>query len=99
MVLDRDGGMSGFFVLLSHRHLISPRVARDPVAQAWAGDLREHPLPPGQTALGFRRWLDVDCGEAPCATQAASWLDVKREYMALRPLLRRIYVTVTDVPT
>lgn len=99
MVLDRDRGVSGFFVLLSHRHLMSPRVARDPVAQAWAGDLREHPLPPGQTALGFRRWLDVDCGEAPCATQAASWLDVKREYMALRPLLRRIYVTVTDVPT
>ncbi len=55
------------------------------------------PLPPGQIALGFRRWLDADRGEAPCSTQAASWLDVKREYMALRPLLRRIYVAVTDV--
>jgi len=99
LVLDRDGGVSGFFILLSHRQLTSPKVAPDPVARAWANHLREHPLPPGQIALGFRRWLDVDCGEAPCATQAASWLDVKREYMALRPLLRRIYVAVTDVAT
>ena len=38
-------------------------------------------------------------GESPCASQAACWLDVKRTYMALRPNLRRIYVTVEDVPT
>ena len=46
--------------------------------------------------LGFRRWLDMEVGEAPGATQAASWLDVKRTYMALRPQLRRIYVVVRD---
>jgi hypothetical protein len=99
LVLDRDGGISGFFALLTHRQLMSPMAARDPVARAWAHHLREHPLPAGQVALGFRRWLDTESGEAPCATQATSWLDVKREYMALRPMLRRIYVTVTDVPT
>lgn len=99
LVLDRDGGACGFFTLLGHRHLLSPKTAKDPVARAWARHLREHPLPPGQIALGFRRWLDADCGEAPCGTQAASWLDVKREYMALRPQLRRIYVPVTDVLT
>jgi hypothetical protein len=49
--------------------------------------------------LGLRRWLDVEYGESPCASQAACWLDVKRTYMQLRPDLRRIYVTVTDVPT
>jgi Transcriptional regulatory protein, C terminal len=49
--------------------------------------------------LGFRRWLDYDRGELPCATQAASWLDVKRTYMQLRPKLRRIYVVVQDVAT
>jgi Transcriptional regulatory protein, C terminal/AAA ATPase domain len=96
---DRDGEVRGFFILLAHRHLVSPRTNRDPVARAWAAHLREHRLPPGQVALGFRRWLDAEAGEAPCATQAASWLDVKREYMALRPRLRRIYVTVTDVAT
>ena len=96
---DRDGEVRGFFILLAHRHLVSPRTNRDPVARAWAAHLREHPLPPGQVALGFRRWLDAEAGEGPCATQAASWLDVKREYMVLRPHLRRIYVTVTDVAT
>ena len=99
LVLDRDGSACGFFILLGHGHLLSPRTAMDPVARLWAGHLRDHPLPPGQIALGFRRWLDADRGEAPCSTQAASWLDVKREYMALRPLLRRIYVAVTDVRT
>jgi hypothetical protein len=69
------------------------------VLEAWARDLREHPLPKGQLALGLRRWLDAECGERPCASQAACWLDVKRAYMALRPALRRMYVVVEDVPT
>ena len=71
----------------------------DPVLEAWARDLREHPLPKGQLALGLRRWLDAERGELPCASQAACWLDVKRTYMALRPALRRMYVVVHDVPT
>jgi hypothetical protein len=29
-------------------------------------------------ALFSRRWLDRDVGEAPCASQAASWVDCKR---------------------
>jgi len=74
LVLDRDGSACGFFVLLGHSHLLSPKTAVDPVTRVWAGHLRDHPLPAGQIALGFRRWLDADAGEAPCATQAASWL-------------------------
>ena len=69
------------------------------MAAAWTRDLREHPPPDGQLALGLRRWLDAEHGELPCASQAACWLDVKRAYMALRPRLRRIYVVVRDVPT
>ena len=65
----------------------------------WAQHLRDHPLPPGQQALGLRRWLDAEHGERPCASQGACWVDVKRAYMALRPALRRMYVTVTGVPT
>ena len=68
------------------------------MVQAWSGHLREHPLARGQQALGLRRWLAADRGEAPGAAQAACWLDVKRAYMALRPALRRIYVVVQDVP-
>ena len=62
LVLDRDGGAYGFFTLLGHGHLLSSETAKDPVARAWARHLREHPLQPGQIALGFRRWLDADYG-------------------------------------
>jgi hypothetical protein len=62
LVLDWDGGAYGFFTLLGHGHLLSSETAKDPVARAWARHLREHPLPPGQIALGFRRWLDADYG-------------------------------------
>jgi hypothetical protein len=96
---DRDGAVSGWFSLLDSGTLCPSLVRGDPVAEAWARDLREHPPPSGQLALGLRRWLDSEHGEAPCASQAACWLDVKRAYMALRPRLRRMYVVVRDVPT
>lgn len=99
VIRDRDGVVVGFFSLLDTGMLLPPLVAGDPVVDAWARHLREHPLLKGQLVLGFRRWLDAEQGELPCAVQAASWLDVKRAYMALRPALRRIYTVVNDVPT
>jgi hypothetical protein len=99
VVRDRDGAVAGFFMLVDGPMLLRSRVRGDPVLEAWARDLHDHPVPRGQVALGLRRWLDAERGELPCATQAACWLDVKREYMALRPRLRRMYVVVHDVPT
>jgi hypothetical protein len=99
VVRDRDGAVTGYFMLVDGPLLRRSRVRGDPVLEAWAHDLHEHPLPKGQVALGLRRWLDAERGELPCASQAACWLDVKREYMALRPMLRRMYVVVHDVPT
>ena len=96
---DRGGRVTGWFSLLDSDTLHPSRVRGDPVVAAWARDLREHPPPNGQLALGLRRWLDAEHGELPCASQAACWLDVKRTYMALRPRLRRMYVVVRDVPT
>jgi uncharacterized protein (DUF934 family) len=99
VVRDRDGTVVGFFMLIDGAMLKQARVRGDSVLETWARDLHDHPLPKGQVALGLRRWLDVDHGELPCASQAACWLDVKRDYMALRPALRRMYVVVHDVPT
>jgi hypothetical protein len=96
---DRDGRTAGFFLLLEGDSMLRPRVGEDPVVRAWSGHLQTHPLRRGESALGLRRWLDRDRGEAPGPTQAACWLDVKRTYMALRPALRRMYVTVNDVPS
>jgi hypothetical protein len=99
VIRDRDGTVVGFFMLIDGGMLKQARVRGDPVLETWARDLHDHPLPKGQVALGLRRWLDVDHGELPCASQAACWLDVKRDYVALRPALRRMYVVVHDVPT
>lgn len=99
VIRDRDGVVTGFFYLLNTATMLPPRVPGDPVAAAWWRHLREHPVPKGQVVLGLRRWLDLERGELPCATQAACWLDVKRTYMELRPHLRRIYVVVRDVGT
>jgi Transcriptional regulatory protein, C terminal len=76
-----------------------PPAVDDPVVRQWVEHLRDERIPRGEPVLGLRRWLDIDHGEDPCASQAACWLDVKRTYMQLRPNLRRIYVTVTGVPT
>jgi hypothetical protein len=99
IVRDRDGTVRAFFILLDSRTILPPDAAGDPVVGAWRRHLRDHPLPPGQLALGLRRWLDVDSGEGPCPAQAACWLDAKRTYMAMRPALRRMYVSVHDVAT
>jgi Transcriptional regulatory protein, C terminal/AAA ATPase domain len=98
-IRDRDGTVRAFFVLLDSATILPPDRMRDPVVGAWRRHLRDHPLPHGQLALGLRRWLDVDCGEGPGPAQAACWLDAKRTYMAMRPALRRMYVTVNDAAT
>jgi hypothetical protein len=99
VVRDRDGVVTAFFILLDNATMLPPAVAGDPVVRQWVEHHRNERIPRGERVLGLRRWLDADHGESPCASQAACWLDVKRTYMALRPNLRRIYVTVEDVPT
>jgi len=96
VVRDRDGSVRAFFVLLDTQAVMSLARGGDPVVAAWRQHLRDDPMPKGQVALGLRRWLDIDCGEGPCPAQAACWLDTKRTYMAMRPELRRMYVTVRD---
>jgi hypothetical protein len=96
---DRDGEVTAFFVLLDNATMLPPAVPDDPVVRQWVEHLRTERIPRDERVLGLRRWLDADQGESPCDSQAACWLDVKRTYMALRPNLRRIYVTVRDVPT
>jgi hypothetical protein len=99
VVRDRRGDVTGFFVLLSGELLHACRVPGDAVTAAWIQDLRDHPLPRGQVAVGLRRWLDTEHGESPCPSQAACWLDVERTCMSLRPALRRMYVVLRDVTT
>jgi len=95
VVRDRDGVTVAFFCLLTRAEIFDASID-DPVVAGWRRHLGSHPPPAGQEVLGFRRWLDLEHGERPSNSQAASWLDVKRTYMQLRPNLRRIYTVVEE---
>lgn len=97
-IRDRDGVTVAFFCLLDRNELFDASV-NDPVVEGWRRHLRRVPPPAGEEVLGFRRWLDLEHGERPSSSQAASWLDVKRTYMELRPNLRRIYTVVEEPAT
>jgi hypothetical protein len=74
-------------------------LAQDPVVSNWWHHVQSNRLGNDEKVLFLRRWLSREEGELPSPVQAAFWLDIKRTYMELRPKLRRVYVTVQDLPT
>jgi DNA-binding response OmpR family regulator len=96
---DRLDTVAGFYNVCEIDRVSHRLVEEDPVLSRCWDHLRRHPVPRGQRVLFNRVWLSRDHGEAPSAVQAASWLDLKRLYMEMRPTLRRIYTTVQDVAT
>ena len=96
---DRLETVAGFYTVCEIDRVSHRLVEADLfLARCWE-HLRRHPVPPGQRVLYSRAWLSRDHGEAPSPVQAASWLDIKRLYMEMRPTLRRIYSIVQDVAT
>jgi hypothetical protein len=99
VVRDPDGRVVGFYCMCE-ADALSPRLAGiDPVVSGWVEHLDRDPLPKNEKTLLLRRWLGDEPGESPSSIQAACWLDAKRAYMELRPSLRRVYLTVVDLPT
>jgi hypothetical protein len=96
---NRDGRVVAYYSMCEARELTAEVRTGDPVAAAWCAHLAENPIPEVGRALFLRRWLGETPGEAPSPEQASCWLDVKRAYMELRPELRRVYLTVVDLPT
>jgi hypothetical protein len=93
-----DGEVTGIYCKMEPAKVSSAWLAQDPITQTWMDHLEDNPIPEGQTVLFCRRWLSLDEGEQPSDSQAAAWLDLKRTYMEMRPNLRRIYLTVSDLP-
>jgi len=93
IVRDRDGGACGLVVMIRASELNEAVDASDPVAAAWRRDVL---LRDPSAALFCRRWLDRDVGEAPCASQAASWVDCKRLYLEMRGTLRWVYTVIAN---
>ena len=94
---DQTGKIAGFYCLFEPAKVPKRLLEQDPVTKGWLRHLRKDPMPKGQSVLFLRRWLSDSAGEAPSAVQAACWLDIKRTYLALRPKLRRVYLTVNDL--
>jgi hypothetical protein len=96
---DRLDTVAGFYNVCEIDRVSHRLVEEDPMlARCW-DHLRRNPVPRGQRVLFSRAWLSREYGEAPSPVQAASWLDIKRIYMEMRPTLRRIYSIVHDVAT
>lgn len=96
-VRGRDGAVLGLCCRLLPDAVDPAWLAEDPLTAQWCEHLARKPLAGGERALFCRRWLGLAEGEAPSEVQAASWLDLKRSYMELRPALRRVYLTVRDL--
>lgn len=94
-----DGLVAGYYSCFDPSTVDPVDFQEDPILKLWWRHDSENPVPENQTALFLRRWLSREHGEAPSPVQAACWLDIKRTYMELRPQLRRVYLTVIDLPT
>lgn len=96
VVRDAVGACQGFCCRFDPQQAPPGCLADDPVTAAWGQALRDSPLPGGQRALFIRRWLGHVDGEGPGEVQAACWLALKRDYMEMRPALRRAYLVLAD---
>jgi hypothetical protein len=99
VVRGEDGQIVGYYSCFDPDNVDPADFEEDPILQLWWHHVGENPAPENQSVLFLRRWLSREHGEAPSPVQAACWLDIKRTYMELRPLLRRVYLTVIDLPT
>jgi hypothetical protein len=98
VVRDPSGVVAGYEAVCQLRDIPHALAGGDPVVEAWREHLRADPLPPGAAVLGVR-FSEVRPDAAdPASAVAALWLDVKRDYLELRPRLRRVYVWGAGAP-
>ena len=93
----RDGNVDAYVCVCDPDALPHPLATGDPAAALIRDDLRRRPIGRGRRALAIRSMLAADTGEGLSPAQAACWLDIKREYLALRPSLRRIYTVFAAI--
>jgi hypothetical protein len=92
-----DGTVAAFLAMIERGDVPHALYREDPVLAAWRDGLRTDPIAPGERALLVRWALSLASGEDAAPEAAAIWLDVKRDYVELRPALRRFYLTARDL--
>ncbi len=97
-VKNSEDKIVGFYCLINPEQLNADVLGIDPIIDDWWQDLQKRTVNGKRPyALFVRRWLSIEDGEALSAVQATCWLDIKRSYMAMRPNLHCVYMTVEDV--
>jgi hypothetical protein len=96
VVRDQQGEVMGFHCIFEPQKVSPKLLAADRMTQSWSKHLESEPVATNETVLFLRSLLSAEYGEMPSPVQAASWLEIKRTYMALRPRLRRIYAALRD---
>jgi hypothetical protein len=92
---DGDGTVAGFKCIFDPTTVSAGLLGRDPVALAWREHRRAEPVPPDQRML-CSRFGHSRGGEGRSPASAALWLDIKRDYLEMRPRLRRVYVAALE---
>ena len=96
VVRDQHGEVMGFHCIFEPQKVSPKLLATDRMTHGWSKHLESEPVATNETVLFLRSLLSAEYGEMPSTVQAASWLEIKRTYMALRPRLRRIYAALRD---
>ncbi len=96
VVRDLAGEVAGLHCIFEPQRVSPALLAEDRMTRAWSEHLQSEPVAANETVLFLRSLLSAKYGEMPSTVQAASWLEIKRTYMALRPRLRRIYGALRD---
>lgn len=96
VVRDRSRAVVGVMVVARADEVPAKIASIDPIVAAWRDHLHRHPLPRGHVTLFDRFELSRDDGDAPSDVQAATWLDIKRMYMEMRPHIGRLYSAASD---
>ena len=91
--------VAGLYIIFEPECVDAALLREDPITAAWCAHLESKPVLAHERVLFCRRWLSREVGEGLSPVQAASWLDLKRFYMEMRPNIRRVYSPVIDIAT
>jgi hypothetical protein len=97
VIKNSEDKIVGFYCLINPEQLDVNALGMDPIIDNWWQDLQKRTVNDKRPhTLFVRRWLSFEDGEALSGVQAACWLDIKRIYMAMRPNLHHVYMTVEN---
>lgn len=96
---DSEGQIFGLQSMFDPATVNPVFLKEDPVLRGFCEHLHRNPVSKNQRVLFGRRWLGLEHGEAASPVVAAVFLNCKRMYMSMRPNLRRVYISLCDLPT